>query len=38
MRFRDELKWIIPIVLVCAAVFANSLSGEFVYDDLANSQ
>jgi tetratricopeptide (TPR) repeat protein len=29
-----ELKWIIPILLICAAVFANSLFGEFVYDDL----
>ncbi len=34
MKFRDELKWIIPIAAVCLLVFANSLSGEFVYDDL----
>lgn len=31
---RYELKWAIPIVVVCLIVFANSLSGEFVYDDL----
>lgn len=34
MRFKDEIKWIIPIVLVCVVVFANSLYGEFVYDDM----
>ncbi|HEV7645737.1 MAG TPA: tetratricopeptide repeat protein [Pyrinomonadaceae bacterium] len=34
MKFRDELKWIIPIVAVCLLAFANSLGGEFVYDDL----
>src|SRR5215510_1008259 len=34
MKLRDELKWILPVVLVCAAVFANSLYGQFVYDDL----
>jgi tetratricopeptide (TPR) repeat protein len=28
-----ELKWLIPIAAVCLFVFANSLSGEFVYDD-----
>lgn len=33
MKFRDELKWIIPLVLVCFVVFANSIGGEFVYDD-----
>jgi tetratricopeptide (TPR) repeat protein len=31
---RYELKWIIPIAVVCLLIFANSLSGEFVYDDL----
>lgn len=34
VRFRHELKWIIPIAVVCLGVFANSLSGEFVYDDM----
>jgi len=29
-----ELKWVIPIVVVCLLIFANSLGGEFVYDDL----
>src|SRR5262249_47741237 len=33
-KFRAELKWIILIAVVCVVVFANSLSGEFVYDDL----
>lgn len=34
MKFRDELIWIIPLAAVCILVFLNSLSGEFVYDDL----
>jgi protein O-mannosyl-transferase len=34
MKFRNELKWIVPVVAICALVFANSLSGQFVYDDL----
>ena len=34
MKFRNEFKWIIPIVVFCVLVFANSLWGEFVYDDL----
>jgi protein O-mannosyl-transferase len=34
MRYRDELKWIAPLVVVCGLIFANSLSGAFVYDDL----
>ncbi len=34
MKFRDELKWIIPIAAICLLAFANSLGGEFVYDDL----
>ena len=33
MKFRDEWKWIVPIVAVCVIVFANSLTGTFVYDD-----
>lgn len=33
MNLRDEWKWVIPILAVCAVVFANSLGGEFVYDD-----
>lgn len=34
MKLSDEIKWIVPVILVCAAVFANSLYGEFVYDDM----
>lgn len=34
MKLRDEWKWIVPIVAVCVIVFANSLTGEFVYDDM----
>lgn len=34
MKFRDEWKWIVPIVVVCLLVFANSVTGEFVYDDM----
>ncbi|MFZ1699865.1 MAG: hypothetical protein WBO10_15565 [Pyrinomonadaceae bacterium] len=34
MKLRNELKWIIPLAVVCIVVFANSLSGEFVYDDM----
>lgn len=34
VKLRNELKWLIPIVLVCLVVFANSLTGTFVYDDL----
>ncbi len=33
MKFREDWKWIVPIVAVCLVVFANSLTGEFVYDD-----
>lgn len=33
MKFRNEIKWIAPLVVVCILVFANSLMGEFVYDD-----
>lgn len=32
--WQKELRYILPIVLVVFLVFANSLSGEFVYDDL----
>lgn len=34
MNFREELKWVVPLVVVCFLVFANTLSGDFVYDDL----
>ncbi len=34
MKIRDELKWVVPIVVACVLVFANSLGGEFVYDDM----
>lgn len=33
MKFRDELKWIIPLVAVSLLVFSNSIGGDFVYDD-----
>ena len=33
VKLRNELKWLIPIAAVCLLVFANSLTGEFVYDD-----
>lgn len=33
MKLGDEIKWIVPLVLVCILVFANSVGGEFVYDD-----
>ncbi len=33
MKIRDELKWLVPLAVVGIAVFANSLGGEFVYDD-----
>src|SRR3982751_2314326 len=33
MKLRDEWKWVLPILAVCVVVFANSLGGDFVYDD-----
>lgn len=33
MSFRQEWKWVLILTVVCFAVFANSLGGEFVYDD-----
>lgn len=33
MKFRNELKWLIPLAAVCFILFANSLGGDFVYDD-----
>lgn len=33
MKWRDELKWTLPLAAVCFVVFANSLFGDFVYDD-----
>lgn len=30
---RNDLKWIIPLALVCFVVFANAAGGGFVYDD-----
>ena len=33
MKIGDEIKWLIFLAVVCSAVFANSLGGEFVYDD-----
>jgi protein O-mannosyl-transferase len=32
-KFLSEIKWWLPLVLVAIVVFANTLSGEFVYDD-----
>ncbi len=34
MKFRDEWKWFALIAASCVVVYANSLSGSFVYDDL----
>lgn len=34
MKFRDEWKWFALIAAACLVVYANSLSGSFVYDDL----
>ena len=33
MNFKSEMRWLILIVIVAFGVFANSLSGDFVYDD-----
>ncbi|MEQ1604485.1 MAG: tetratricopeptide repeat protein [Pyrinomonadaceae bacterium] len=33
MRFREEWKWLLPLVAVGVLVYLNSLTGEFVYDD-----
>ncbi len=33
MNLKTELRWLILIALVAFVVFANSLSGDFVYDD-----
>lgn len=33
MRFKEEIKWLIPLAVVCIVVFANGITGEFVYDD-----
>lgn len=33
MRIHQEWRWTVPLVLICALVFANSIGGEFVYDD-----
>lgn len=33
MRFKEEIKWLVPLALVCVVVFANGVTGEFVYDD-----
>ena len=33
VKYRSELKWLVPLAVVCVLVFANSLTGEFVYDD-----
>lgn len=33
MSLREEWKWLLILVVVCFAVFANSLGGDFVYDD-----
>ncbi len=33
MKLRTEIKWLLPLIAVCFLVFANSLGGDFVYDD-----
>ena len=33
MKFRDEWKWLVPLVAVCVLVFINAMGGDFVYDD-----
>lgn len=33
MKIRDEWKWLLILAVVCVALYANSLGGEFVYDD-----
>lgn len=33
LNYRNEVKWLVPLAVVCLLVFANSLTGEFVYDD-----
>ena len=32
-QIKNDIRWLIPIVLVAILVFANSLGGDFVYDD-----
>lgn len=32
-QVKNDIRWLIPIILVAILVFANSLGGEFVYDD-----
>ncbi len=32
-QIKNEIRWLIPILLVAILVFANSLGGEFTYDD-----
>lgn len=34
MKLSDEWKWLLLLAAVCALVYANSLTGTFVYDDL----
>ena len=34
MKFPSDLKWIILLILVCFVVFANSVGGDFIYDDM----
>ena len=33
LQFKDEIRWLIPIVLAAVLVFANTVGGDFVYDD-----
>jgi tetratricopeptide (TPR) repeat protein len=33
VKLREDLKWILPLVAACLVVFANTLGGDFVYDD-----
>lgn len=32
---KSDIKWIIAMAIVCFVVFANSVGGEFVYDDIS---
>ncbi len=32
-QIKNDIRWLIPLILVAILVFANALGGEFVYDD-----
>lgn len=33
MNFREEWKWLLPLIAVSLLIFANTVGGDFVYDD-----